>query len=147
MFTNKVMFIFTVIVCCAFFFAIPYSLWIILYFLFSKPKYYGIQKVYDMLIIKILQMILIIISSAYLCDRILGGLEIRSGFHWSKVLLYFLMFFWHSPIGIITSLIFIWRFRNVSEKKIWLFTTVPIIDIVTIIKIIYYEMEMVLWMS
>ena len=134
------MFIIEVIVCCAFFFAIPYSLWIILYSLFSKPKYYGIKKVYDMLIIKILQIVLIVINTTDIWNKLLGGLEI-SVIDWSAVLAYILIFFWHSPIGIITSLIFIWRFRNVSEKKIWLFTTVPIIDILTIIKIIYYRVR------
>lgn len=133
------MFIIEVIVCCAFFFAIPYSLWIILYFLFSKPKYYGIKKVYDMLIIKILQIVLIVINTTDIWNKLLGGLEI-SVIDWSAVLAYILIFFWHSPIGIITSLIFIRRFRNVS-KKIWLFTTVPIIDILTIIKIIYYRVR------
>ena len=133
------MFIIEVIVCCAFFFAIPYSLWIILYFLFSKPKYYGIKKVYDMLIIKILQIVLIVINTTDIWNKLLGGLEI-SVIDWSAVLACILIFFWHSPIGIITSLIFIRRFRNVS-KKIWLFTTVPIIDILTIIKIIYYRVR------
>lgn len=126
-----------VIICCAFFFAIPYSLWIVIYFLVSKEKYCDIQNVYDILIIKILQIAFIIINTTNLCNSILGGIEISSGFHWSKVLLYILMFFWHSPIGIMTSLVFIKRFHKAKAKKMWLFTTAPIIDLLTIFKIMY----------
>ena len=120
-----------------------YSLLVLLSFFIKKQSYIVKIKVYDILILKVIQDFLIVLNTTNLYSNILGGLDILDGVNISKLVLYIALLFYHTPISIFISLFYIKRFYNnvdkISNIGLWIITTIPIIDIITLSKVLFYN--------
>ena len=120
-----------------------YSLLVLLSFFIKKQSYIVKIKVYDILILKVIQDFLIVLNTTNLYSNILGGLDILDGVNISKLVLYIALLFYHTPISIFISLFYIKRFYNnvdkISNIGLWIITTIPIIDIITLSKVVFYN--------